>query len=96
MNMERNQVFAIHGSLKKQISINRLEGDITPILSKTDINFLQQELSAYEAEHGVIVLEDGNAPTASGCSGDCYGTCKGTVSCICGGSCSGTCVGSTK
>jgi len=67
-----------------------------PILSDSDQSFLRQELAAYESEHGVLVLEDGDASTVnSGCS-DCYGTCKGTTSCICGGSCSGTCVGSTK
>jgi len=64
-------------------------------LSDSDRNFLQQELLAYEAGHGAVG-PDGAATLNTGCTGDCYGTCEGTTSCICGGSCSGTCVGSTK
>jgi modification target Cys-rich repeat protein len=66
-------------------------------LSDLDVEFLRQEISAFEAERGVTSLVNDVAPVASaGCSGDCYGTCEGTVSCVCGGSCAGTCVGSTK
>ena len=66
-------------------------------LSSEDIEFLRHEVSAFEAARGVNLVERDDAPaTNDGCSGDCYGTCEGTVSCICGGSCKGTCVGSTK
>ena len=67
---------------------------MTSLLDR-DRDFLQQELLAYETEHGAIGLY-GAASLSTGCTGDCYGTCEGTTSCICGGSCSGTCVGSTK
>lgn len=64
-------------------------------ISDSDRHFLQQELLAYEAEHDTFAPQ-GAATVTTGCTGDCYGTCEGTTSCICGGSCSGTCVGSTK
>lgn len=63
---------------------------------ESDLKFLRQEVSDYEAKYGAVVFGDTTTPTAnSGCT-DCSGTCEGTVSCICGGSCSGTCHGSTK
>lgn len=57
--------------------------------------FLEREVSTYEGTHGIVTSGDEEGAAKGGCT-DCYGTCKGTVSCICGGSCSGTCTGSTK
>jgi hypothetical protein len=62
----------------------------------SDMEFLQQEVSAYEAKYGVVTFKAADMSTINGDCTDCYGTCEGTVSCICGGSCSGTCTGSTK
>lgn len=61
----------------------------------SDGYFLRRELLAYEAEHGTVAAAD-TATLSTACSGDCYGTCEGSTSCICGGSCSGTCVGGAK
>jgi len=66
-----------------------------PLLSDTDMGFLQHEVSAFEAENGSKALEGDATMAGDGDCSDCYGSCKGTSSCICGGSCSGTCVGST-
>ena len=67
------------------------------LLSKLDVEFLEQRVASYEAEHGTIAIAEYETQVVNGdCNGDCSGTCSGTPSCICGGSCSGTCVGSTK
>lgn len=66
------------------------------VLSESDIEFLEQQVSAYEAEHGSIATAEHEISVANESCSDCSGTCKGTTSCICGGSCSGTCYGSTK
>jgi len=73
-----------------------LRGGVMIDTMESDRKFLQQEVSAYEAKHGAVVLREADTPVMNNGCTDCSGTCEGTVSCICGGSCSGTCHGSTK